>query len=57
MKITMGKKNKTSKKKKGQFKEPERDIADLIDDLAYLNESQNIRKSKSFLDSIYRLND
>lgn len=53
----MRKKQKMSKKKKRQSNEPERDIADLIDDLAYLDESQNIKKSKSFLDSIYRLND
>ena len=51
----MKRKKNTPKKKKGAFEEAERDINDLIDDIAYLDESQNIKKSKSFLDNIYLL--
>lgn len=51
----MKRKKNTPKKMKGAFEEEERDINDLIDDIAYLDESQNIKKSKSFLDNIYLL--
>ena len=51
----MKRKKNTPKKKKSGFEEAERDINDLIDDIAYLDESQNIKKSKSFLDNIYLL--
>lgn len=49
----MKKKEKNKKKKKLQ--KPNKDISDLIDELAYVNEYGNIRKSKKFLDDIYIL--
>ncbi|UUC46533.1 hypothetical protein [Flavobacterium cerinum] len=52
----MERKNKKIKKGKGIFNEAEKDIDDLIDDIAYLDESQNIKKSKSFLDNMYLIN-
>jgi hypothetical protein len=52
----MKKEKKTQKSKKG-FDKPKKDINDLIDDLAYLDEKQNIRKSKSFLDDMYLLDE
>lgn len=48
------KKNK-EKKKKGVSNVLERDIDNLIDDMAYLDESHNIKRSKSFLDDMYLL--
>jgi len=54
--MTMKKKQRITKRKKELLDKPKRDIADLIDDMAYLDESQNIKKSKSFLDNIYQLN-
>ena len=53
----MKKKNNKIKGKKGIFKEMEKDIDNLIDDLAYANEGQSVRKSKDFLDDMYLLND
>lgn len=50
------KKNKI-KRNNGGFDKAEKDIDNLIDDMAYLNESQNIRKSKDFLDNMYLLDD
>lgn len=52
----MKQKNKITKRQKGVFDEPEKDIDDLIDDIAYLDESQNIKKSKRFLDNMYLIN-
>lgn len=51
------KKIKVKKKKKKLINEEEKDIGDLIDDIAYIDENESIKKSKSFLDNIYRLND
>lgn len=52
----MERKKKIIKKNKGIFDEATKDIDDLIDDIAYLDESQNIKKSKSFLDNMYLIN-
>lgn len=52
----MKKEKKAQKSKKG-FDKPKKDISDLIDDLAYLDENKNIQKSKSFLDDMYLLDD
>lgn len=50
----MKRKKKITKKESGAF-EPKKDIYDLIDDMAYINENENIQKSKNFLDSMYLL--
>ncbi|GEJ45794.1 MULTISPECIES: hypothetical protein [unclassified Chryseobacterium] len=47
------KKKKKKNKEKGQ--KPRRDISDIIDELAYMNENENILKSKRFLDDMYML--
>ncbi len=52
----MKRKKKATKEKKGVFDEQEKDIDDIIDDIAYLDERQNIKKSKSFLDNMYLIN-
>lgn len=52
----MKKKEKKKKKKyKEKLRKSAKDISDLIDELAYLNENENIRKSKKFLDDMYIL--
>lgn len=51
------KKNKKNNENKEKLKKPKRDISDLIDELAYVNEKGNIRKSKKFLDDMYILNE
>lgn len=52
----MKKKEKKKKKKdKEKLKKPAKDISALIDELAYVNENENIRKSKKFLDEMYIL--
>ncbi|GAA5084396.1 hypothetical protein GCM10023210_04170 [Chryseobacterium ginsengisoli] len=38
-----------------KLQDPDQEISDLIDELAYLNENENIRKSKKFLDDMYIL--
>ncbi len=52
----MKKKKVKVKKKNKKPNEQEKDIGDLIDDMAYVDENHSIKKSKSFLDNIYRLN-
>lgn len=49
------KEKKTIRKSKKAFDKPKKDISDLIDDMAYLDEKKNIQKSKSFLDDMYLL--
>lgn len=52
----MKKKEKKKKKKnKEKSKKLVKDISALIDELAYVNENENIRKSKRFLDDMYML--
>lgn len=51
------KKNKKNKETKEKLKKPKKDISDLIDELAYVNEKGNIRKSKKFLDDMYILDE
>jgi hypothetical protein len=51
----MKKEKKKKKKKKEKLQKSGRDISDLIDELAYANENENIRKSKRFLDDMYIL--
>lgn len=43
------------KKNKEKQQKPHKRIDDLIDELAYVNEKENIRKSKKFLDDMYIL--
>lgn len=49
----MKKKEKKKREKKEKLKKSSKDISDLIDELAYVNES--IQKSKRFLDNMYIL--
>ncbi|WP_172625663.1 hypothetical protein [Chryseobacterium panacisoli] len=49
------KENKKKKKGKEKLKKQGRDISDLIDELAYADESDNIRKIRKFLDDMYIL--
>lgn len=51
------KKKRRQKIKKNREKRqiPVKDISDLIDELAYLDENKNILKSKRFLDDMYIL--
>lgn len=49
------KKKKKSKEIKEKLRKPHKDINDLIDELAYVDEKSNIRKSKKFLDDMYIL--
>lgn len=53
----MKKKKVKVKKKNRLLNEKEKDIGDLIDDMAYIDENHSIKKSKRFLDNMYRLND
>lgn len=46
---------KKIKKNRQKLQKPVKDISDLIDELAYVNENENIRKSKRFLDDMYML--
>ncbi|MCX8526133.1 hypothetical protein OF897_19645 [Chryseobacterium formosus] len=46
---------KRIKKNRAKRQMPVRDINDLIDELAYLDENENILKSKRFLDDMYIL--
>lgn len=48
-------KKKDKKKNKEKLPKPTKDISTLIDELAYVNENENIRKSKRFLDDLYIL--
>ncbi|MDI1257336.1 MAG: hypothetical protein PSV16_14675 [Flavobacterium sp.] len=49
------KNDKKSKKTQKKQKPGEKEIGDMIDGLAYQDEKKNIRKSKSFLDNLYLL--
>lgn len=46
---------KKIKKNRAKRHIPVRDISDVIDELAYLNEDENILKSIRFLDDMYIL--
>ncbi|MGI9650982.1 hypothetical protein [Chryseobacterium sp. RLHN22] len=46
---------KKIKKNRARRRIPVRDISDVIDELAYLNEDENILKSIRFLDDMYIL--
>ncbi|WP_157450585.1 MULTISPECIES: hypothetical protein [Chryseobacterium] len=50
-------KNRRKKIKKNReiAKTPKKNIDDLIDELAYLDENKNMQKSKRFLDDMYIL--
>ncbi|WP_089857442.1 hypothetical protein [Chryseobacterium taeanense] len=53
---TMNKKRrKKIKRNRENLKNPRKDIHDLIDELAYADEKENMLKSKRFLDDIYFL--
>jgi hypothetical protein len=49
------KKNKKNKENSEKLKKIKKDISDLIDELAYIDENENITKSKRFLDNLYML--
>ncbi|MFL9833752.1 hypothetical protein [Chryseobacterium terrae] len=51
------KKNKENKDKQQKLKKLKIDISDLIDEMAYINENENILKSKKFLDNMYILDE
>lgn len=52
----MKKKEKKKKKKdKEKLQKTNRDISDLIDELAYADDTENIRKIRKFLDDMYIL--
>lgn len=51
--ITM--KKRKNKKNKEKLQKPRKDISELIDELAYINEGENILNSKKFLDGLYML--
>lgn len=51
--ITMKKRKNKRNKEKPQ--KPRKDISELIDELAYINENENILTSKKFLDDLYML--
>lgn len=53
----MMKKEKKVKKIEKTVSKPKKDISDLIDDMAYLDEKKNIQKSRSFLDNMYLLDE
>ncbi|WP_156172784.1 hypothetical protein [Chryseobacterium lactis] len=48
-------KKKKKKKNKEKDQKPRRDISDLIDEMAYGDENENMRKSKKFLEDMYIL--
>ncbi|WP_326984354.1 hypothetical protein VUJ46_07425 [Chryseobacterium sp. MYb264] len=43
------------KKNREKLQNPRKNISDLIDELAYADENENMRKSKRFLDDMYML--
>ncbi len=49
------KEKKKNKKEKEKLKKPSRDISDLIDELAYADKSEDVRKIRKFLDDMYIL--
>ncbi|SMP13260.1 hypothetical protein [Chryseobacterium profundimaris] len=51
----MKKRRKKIKKNREIVKNPRKNIDDLIDELAYLDENKNMLKSKRFLDDMYIL--
>ncbi len=48
-------KQKKNKKNKEKLQKTRKDISELIDELAYINEGENILNSKKFLDDLYML--
>lgn len=48
-------KKKKNKENKVKQHKPHKKIDELIDELAYVDERENIRKSKKFLDDMYIL--
>ncbi|AZA57065.1 hypothetical protein EG350_07680 [Chryseobacterium shandongense] len=57
LKNSLAMKNRRKKIKKNReiAKTPKKNIDDLIDELAYLDENKNMQKSKRFLDDMYIL--
>lgn len=49
------KRKRKIKKNREKRQKPVKDISELIDELAYVNENENILKSKRYLDDIYML--
>lgn len=53
---TMNKKRrKKIKRNREKLQNPRKDISDLIDELAYADDAENLQKSKRFLDNLYML--
>ncbi|WP_294317107.1 hypothetical protein [uncultured Chryseobacterium sp.] len=48
-------KNKKNNNNKEKLEKPRKKISELIDELAYINENENIRNSKKFLEDLYLL--
>ncbi|AZA97321.1 hypothetical protein EG353_18080 [Chryseobacterium shandongense] len=53
--LAMKNRRKKIKKNREIAKTPKKNIDDLIDELAYLDENKNMQKSKRFLDDMYIL--
>ncbi|MEA1848055.1 MULTISPECIES: hypothetical protein [Chryseobacterium] len=51
----MKKRRKKIKKNREINKNPRKNIDDIIDELAYMDENKNMQKSKRFLDDMYIL--
>jgi hypothetical protein len=51
----MKKRRKQIKRNREKIKNPRKDIGELIDELAYTDENQNMQKSKKILDDLYIL--
>ena len=49
------KRRKKIKRNRNKIQNPRKDISDLIDELAYADENENMQKSKRFLDDMYIL--
>lgn len=49
------KRRKKIKRNRNKIQNPRKDISDLIDELAYADENENMQKSKRFLEDMYIL--
>jgi len=49
------KRRKKIKRNREKVQNPRKNISDLIDELAYADEAENMLKSKKFLDDLYML--
>lgn len=49
------KRRKKIKRNREKLQNPRKDISDLIDELAYADDAENLQKSKRVLDNLYML--